>query len=188
MNICIAVYFCHFLGENFCRRFSVLSQHCFYVLDFCLRVPRLRVLHAAAICAPPGGSMENSNYEKQNSGENSGFFKKLMKDPNYDKFYRIFKKLPKILAIVVAILVFIWSIVDVAVFSYDGYYDTYYGVMRLGSCFLVLLIWWLIGAVSALLTYFFSALPVAATVVRTDAVLELNAKVKETPAETQQND
>ncbi len=131
--------------------------------------------------------MYNLNYEKQNSGENSGFFKKLMKDPNYDKFYRIFKKLPKILAIITAALVFIWSIVDVAVFSYYGY-DTYYGVMRLESCFLVLLIWWLIGAVLAYATYFFAALPVAATVVRTDAVLEINAKVKETPAEKQQND
>ncbi len=132
--------------------------------------------------------MDNLNYEKQNSGENSGFFKKLMKDPNYNKFYRIFKKLPNILAIIIAALVFIWSIVDVAVFSHEGYQYTYYGVMRLKSCFLVLLIWWLIGAVLAFATYFFAALPVAATVVRTDAVLEINAKVKETLAEKQQND
>lgn len=132
--------------------------------------------------------MDKLYYEKQNSGENSGFFKQLMKDPDYTKFYRIFKKLPKILAIIIAALVFIWSIVDVAVFSHDGYYNTYYGVMRLGSCLLVLLIWWLIGAVLAFATYFFSALPVSATVVRTDALLELNAKVKETPAEKQQND
>lgn len=133
--------------------------------------------------------MDKLYYEMQNSGENSGFFKKLMKDPNYDKFYRIFKKIPKILAIVVAALVFIWSIVDVAVFSYSGYYyQPYYGVMHLPSWFLALFIWWIIGAVLALLTYFFSALPVSATVVRTDAVLEINAKVKETPAEKQQND
>lgn len=127
--------------------------------------------------------MDNLNYEKQNSGENGGFFKKLMKDPNYTKFYRIFKKLPKILAIIIAALVFIWSIVDVSIFN--GYY---YGVMQLKSCFLVLLIWWLIGAVLAFATYFFSAMHVSAIVLRTDAMLELNAKVKETPAETQQND
>lgn len=123
--------------------------------------------------------MDKLYYEMQNSGENSGFFKKLMKDPNYDKFYRIFKKIPKILAIVVAALVFIWSIVDVAVFSYSGYYyQPYYGVMHLPSWFLALFIWWIIGAVLALLTYFFSALPVSATVVRTDAMLELKEKVE----------
>lgn len=115
-----------------------------------------------------------------------------MKNPDYNKFYKIYKKLPKILAIIIAALIFIWSIVDVAVFSYGGgrYYDyvTYYGVMRLKSCFLVLLIWWAIGAVLAFATYFFSAMHVSAIVLRTDAVLEINAKVKETPAEKQQND
>lgn len=127
--------------------------------------------------------MDKLYYEKQNSGENSGFFKQLMKDPDYTKFYRIFKKLPKILAIIIAALVFIWSIVDVSIFN--GYY---YGVMQLKSCFLVLLIWWLIGAVLAFATYFFSAMHVSAIVLRTDAMLELNAKVKETPVEKQQND
>ncbi len=127
--------------------------------------------------------MDKLYYEKQNSGENSGFFKQFMKDPDYTKFYRIFKKLPKILAIIIAALVFIWSIVDVSIFN--GYY---YGVMQLKSCFLVLLIWWLIGAVLAFATYFFSAMHVSAIVLRTDAVLEINAKVKETPAEKQQND
>lgn len=117
--------------------------------------------------------MDKLYYEKQNSGENSGFFKKLMKDPNYDKFYRIFKKLPKILAIIIAALVFIWSIVDVSIFN--GYY---YGVMQLKSCFLVLLIWWLIGAVLAFATYFFSAMHVSAIVLRTDAMLELKEKVE----------
>lgn len=122
--------------------------------------------------------MNKLYYEKQNSGENSGFFKQLMKDPDYTKFYRIFKKLLKILAIIIAALVFIWSIVDVAVFSHEGYYDTYYGVMRLESCLLVLLIWWLIGAVLAFATYFFSAMHVSAIVLRTDAMLELKEKVE----------
>lgn len=122
--------------------------------------------------------MNKLYYEKQNSGENSGFFKQLMKDPDYTKFYRIFKKLPKILAIIIAALVFIWSIVDVAVFSHEGYHNTYYGVMRLESCLLVLLIWWLIGAVLAFATYFFSAMHVSAIVLRTDAMLELKEKVE----------
>lgn len=117
--------------------------------------------------------MDKLYYEKQNSGENSGFFKQFMKDPDYTKFYRIFKKLPKILAIIIAALVFIWSIVDVSIFN--GYY---YGVMQLKSCFLVLLIWWLIGAVLAFATYFFSAMHVSAIVLRTDAMLELKEKVE----------
>lgn len=115
-----------------------------------------------------------------------------MKNPDYNKFYKIYKKLPKILAVVVALLMWVWSIIDVTVFNYysGSYYHTvtYYGVMRLGSRFLALIIWWLIGAVLAFATYFFSAMHVSAIVLRTDAVLEINAKVKETPAEKQQND
>lgn len=126
--------------------------------------------------------MDKLYYEKQNSGENSGFFKKLMKDPDYNKFYRIFKKLPKILAIIIAALVFIWSIVDVSIFN--GYY---YGVMQLKSCFLVLLIWWLIGAVLAFATYFFSAMHVSAIVLRTDAMLELKEKVEKIVVEMENN-
>lgn len=115
-----------------------------------------------------------------------------MKNPDYNKFYKIYKKLPKILAVVVALLMWIWSIIDVTCFIYqsNSYYSTviYYGVMRFTSRFPALLIWWLIGAVLAFATYFFSAMHVSAIVLRTDAVLEINAKVKETPAEKQQND
>lgn len=116
--------------------------------------------------------MDNLNYEKQNSDENSGFFKKLMKDPNYDKFYRIFKKLPKILAIINIVLFFIAAIVLASIYDMPS--------LVIGG--------WLIGAIFTLIVYFFSVLLVSATVVRTDAVLEINAKVKETPAEKQQND
>lgn len=116
--------------------------------------------------------MDKLYYEKQNSGENNGFFKHLMKDPDYTKFYRIFKKLPKILAIINIILFFIAAIVLASIYDMPS----------------LIIVGWLIGAIYTLIAYFFSVLLVAATVVRTDAVLEINAKVKETPAETQQND
>lgn len=116
--------------------------------------------------------MDKLYYEKQNSGENSGFFKQLMKDPNYNKFYRIFKKLPKILAIINIILFFIAAIVLASIYDMPS----------------LIIVGWLIGAIYTLIAYFLSVLLVAATVVRTDAVLEINAKVKETPAEKQQND
>lgn len=126
--------------------------------------------------------MDNLNYEKQNTDENNDFFEKLTREPNYKIFYKIYKKLPKILAVVVALLMWIWSIIDVTCFIYqsDSYYSTviYYGVMRFTSRFPALLIWWLIGAVLAFATYFFSAMHVSAIVLRTDAMLELKEKVE----------
>ena len=136
--------------------------------------------------------MDNLNYEKQNTDENNDFFQKLTREPNYKIYYKIYKKLPKILAVVVALLMWVWSIIDVTCFIYQSgsYYTnvTYYGVMRFTSRFPALLVWWAIDAVLAFATYFFSAMHVSAIVLRTDAVLEINAKVKEAPAETQQND
>ncbi len=104
-------------------------------------------------------------------------------NPDYKKFYGLYKKLPGILAIATAALVFIWSIVDLAVFSYtDSHYGglwyTYeYGVMGLESWILVLLIWWSIGAIVAASTWFFSVIVVSATVARTDATLAIEKTV-----------
>ena len=94
-------------------------------------------------------------------------------NPNYEKFYALYKKLPGISSIALAALVFIWSIVDVSVFSYHSRYGDYYGIMHLGSAVLVYIIWWAIGAVFSLLTWFFSSLVVSATVTRTDAIVEI---------------
>ena len=100
-----------------------------------------------------------------------------MLDPNYTALYRLYRKLPTILALTIAGLMFIWSIVDVSAFTRHSYYYTYYGVMGLKSLFLVLIIWWAIGAVLCAATYFFSALTISPTIARTDAILEMNEKM-----------
>ena len=95
-------------------------------------------------------------------------------NPNYEKFYALYKKLPAIASITWAALVFMWSIIDVSVFSSRSYYyGNSYGIMSLDYAFLVLIIWWAIGAVLSLLTWFFSSLIVSATVTRTDAIVEI---------------
>ncbi len=109
-------------------------------------------------------------------------FDKLL-NPDYKKYYGLYKKLPGILAIAIAVLFFIWSIVDLAAFSYVSHswlYGSKYGIMGLPSWFLVLLIWWIIGAITAACTWFFSAIAVSATVARTDAAIEINNKIHET--------
>lgn len=108
-------------------------------------------------------------------------FTKKAFNPDYQKLYGIYKKLPSILAIVIMSLVFVWSIVDVSVFQYKPRYSSgyRYGVMELESAFLAMLIWWAIGAVVSVSVWFFSALSVSATVVRTDAIIELNNKTPE---------
>ena len=105
-------------------------------------------------------------------------FLSMLMEPDYKQFYKLLKKLPGILAIGIFALTFIWSIVDAVAFTheYDDY--MYYGVMELESPVLVLLIWWAIGAVSAALAWFFSALGVSATATKTDAVVEINEKLK----------
>lgn len=84
-----------------------------------------------------------------------------MKNPDYDNFYRIFKKLPVIMTIINAILCLIALII--------------LGI-RLDA--LAVAIGLPLGALLVGLTYFFSALLVSATVVRTDAMLELKEKVE----------
>ena len=102
------------------------------------------------------------------------FFDKLL---NYKKFYSLYRLLPLILAATVFFLMLVWSIVDISVFKY-GRYTVYHGVMQLESAFLCLIIWWLIGIVLAAATWFFSALAVSPTIIRTDAVIEMNERGK----------
>ena len=101
-----------------------------------------------------------------------------MKLPDYQNFYNYYRKLPTICSILLGILVFVWSIVDVSLFSYTSrYYGSSYGIMGLDSVAIVLFIWWAIGAVLCVLTYFFMSLAISPTIVQTDAVLEINKKL-----------
>lgn len=125
-----------------------------------MRVPRLRALHAVAICAPFGGSMDNlNNLDLDNgSSDNSEEFND---SPDYNKYYRIFKKLPVILTIINSIIVIVASII--------------LGI-QLGALYAVISL--PLGALLVGLTYFFSAMHVSAIVLRTDAMLELKEKVE----------
>ena len=99
-------------------------------------------------------------------------------NPNYKKYYSLLKKLPAILTITILFLVLVWSIVDVNVFNYTTNYGyTFYGIMRLPSAFLELIIWWAIGLVIAGATWFFSVIAVSATITKIDAILEINGKL-----------
>lgn len=107
------------------------------------------------------------------------FLNKIL-NPNYKKAYIIYKKLPAIVTIVLAALFFIWSIVDVIVFSDIQFVEKYsvYGVMELSSPILVFIIWWAIAAVVCCLTWFFSTLTVSANVVKIDSVIEIKKSLK----------
>ena len=94
-------------------------------------------------------------------------------DTDYAKRYETYRNLPAISSIILGVLVLIWSIVDVATFG--SYYS--YGIMRLESAGMALFIWWAIGAVLCALTYYLTSLSIAPTIVRTDAVLEINKKL-----------
>lgn len=98
---------------------------------------------------------------------------------DYNKFYAFFKKMPAILSIATALLMVIGSFVDVSnSYTYDTI--TYYGFSQSRSAIAVLLAWWIVGAIMALVTWFFTALAVSPTIVRTDAVLEINEKTIKT--------
>ena len=92
---------------------------------------------------------------------------------DYKKFYKFYKKLPQILAIICAVLFFAWSILDVFVISYPfgyGMFDQTYALVAL-------IIWWGIGLIPCILTYFITAIIISATVLRTDAAIEINEKL-----------
>lgn len=94
--------------------------------------------------------MENNsiNATQNEKGEGAKAFFNI----ENEKWFKFYEKLPMILFCVLATLCFIWSIIDVSVFQY-GYYSTSYGVMRLDSAFVALLIWWVIGVILSFATY-----------------------------------
>ena len=73
---------------------------------------------------------------------------------NQEKWFNFFKILPRLVLYVTWALVFIWSIADVAAFSRESYYyGESYGLLRLSSPILALLIWWVIGIVFGFIQY-----------------------------------
>ena len=92
---------------------------------------------------------------------------------NYKKFYAIYKKLPVISSIGCLLLFFVWSILDVFVIGYPFGY----GMMHQDTIFFALIIWWVIGGIVAFATYFGEAILISATVLRTDATIEINEKL-----------
>ena len=72
-------------------------------------------------------------------------------------YFSVFKKLPIIVAAILFGLFIIWGIIDPCLFHYvRGYLSSYryYGVMMLPNGFLCWLIWFVIGAIVSVCTYF----------------------------------
>ena len=80
------------------------------------------------------------------------------------------------MALIDFVATIIWSFVDIFVFKHlDGYH---YGIMQLPSPILSILIWWVIGIVHSIAIWFLLSLTISPTVVRTDAVIEINEREK----------
>ena len=87
---------------------------------------------------------------------------------NYMKYYGIYKKLPLINFISTVVIALVWGIVD----AFE--YITDIGELEVGAVF----IWTLIGAVVGAIVMFFTAVVMSATIVRTDATIEIESKLK----------
>lgn len=85
--------------------------------------------------------------------EQTSNFIKLSKEKS-KRYINALHYLPWILAGVLYFLFFVWAIVDPCVFSYEGLYDSEYGIMELSSGFLCWFIWVAIGVVVAVITFF----------------------------------
>ena len=94
---------------------------------------------------------------------------------NYKKFYKVYRKLPVISTIILALSFFAWSILDV----FGIPYQFGYGMFEQTYAILALIIWWVIGLVNCLLTYVITAIAISATVLRTDATIEINEKLND---------
>jgi hypothetical protein len=84
----------------------------------------------------------------------------------YFAAYKNFKKLPIINAIWVAVCAFVWDIVD----AFAGFTE----IGRLGFGGFVL--WLLIGGISSALAFWFTAIMISPTILRTDATMFLSRK------------
>ena len=92
-----------------------------------------------------------------------------MNSDSYKDKYEIYKKLPFINAILTIILVLVWAIVD--------YSECITGIGDMGflGCFSL---WLLFGAAVAGIVGFITMVSISATVVRTDAILQIEENTK----------
>lgn len=95
--------------------------------------------------------------------------KNLNYENAYQSAYQIYKLLPFISCICSMVAALAWMVIDLLAFS--GYQR--YGILRLESPILPILIWMVVGIVLAVLTFFYTAVAISPTVVRTDAVLKI---------------
>jgi hypothetical protein len=93
-------------------------------------------------------------------------------DQDFKKFYRIFKVLPVISSIIVALSVFFVSFIDATRFIPNWGY----GIFGFDSALPVVIVWWLIGFASTILTWFFLTLLISPIVVSTDALVSIDKK------------
>ena len=89
-----------------------------------------------------------------------------MKQYFYFAAYKNFKKLPIIIAIWVSVCAFVWDIADVCAGLTE--------IGRLGFGGFVL--WLLIGGISSALAFWFTAIVISPTILRTDATMFLSRK------------
>ncbi len=117
--------------------------------------------------------MENSNQKKP---------------IDYGKYYEVYKKLPSILSKILFGLILIWGFVELLVFKtyldWDyvngkDVYDYAYGLMGFDTWFGGFTVWCLIAAVTAIITYFFTAIKISPVVKSTDALLVLEKNKRE---------
>ena len=79
-----------------------------------------------------------------------------------EKWFNFYINFPLIMAIVIAVSFFIWGIVDPSTIQITTYRvvntelieDKLYGVMSMNTAFGAMIVWWIIGAVVAIINYF----------------------------------
>lgn len=92
-----------------------------------------------------------------------------------EKWFKFYVKFPLIMAIAVGLIFFIWGIVDPASFQLTTFETSYgygsepvenklYGIMGLETFFGAMIVWWIIGAVLSVGSYFFYKIILAPTI------------------------
>ena len=93
--------------------------------------------------------------------------KKLFTNPDYSAFYKVYKLLPMIYAALVLLAGLVFGIVDACM-----------EITEIGDLEAAAVpIWLIIGAVASAIVLWLSSIIVSPTIVRTDAIIEINKKL-----------